>query len=185
MNKNGGIKNKYFARIWRNKKYIGTTRYNAISNYLNEVNKNQDSKLFLSDILYKEKEYKKFENWFNKKIYPFIITNFKNEKFSVSLDQKDFCYDWISDIKSDKYYYGDGHCYNDAFYEYLEKSSNSLNNKLNYDSENGMFCVYTSDIKIADEVAFVLANLYKDENKMIELIKKTKEKYGYMYDVHL
>ena len=57
--------------------------------------------------------------------------------------------------------------------------------KLNYDSENGMFCVYTNDIRIADEVAYKLSNLYKDENKMIELIKETKEKYGYIFDVHI
>jgi hypothetical protein len=48
-----------------------------------------------------------------------------------------------------------------------------------------MFCVYTNDIRIADEVAYKLSNLYKDENKMIELIKETKEKYGYIFDVHI
>lgn len=60
-----------------------------------------------------------------------------------------------------------------------------MNNKLNYDSENGMFCVYTNDMKIADEVAYKLSALYKDENKMIELIKDIKNKYGYVFDVHI
>ena len=166
------------------RKDMGATRYDAIGDYLNEVNKNLDSELFLSDVLYKEKEYKKFESWFNKQIGPFKIISFKDENFSVLLDQSDYCYDWVNEIKSNTPY-GDGHCYNDAFFEYLEKSSSSLNNKLNYDSENGMFCVYTNDIRIADEVAYKLSNLYKDENKMIELIKETKEKYGYIFDVHI
>lgn len=166
------------------RKDMGATRYDAIGDYLNEVNKNLDSELFLSDVLYKEKEYKKFESWFNKQISPFKIISFKDENFSVLLDQSDYCYDWVNEIKSN-IPYGDGHCYNDAFFEYLEKSSSLLNNKLNYDSENGMLCVYTNDIRIADEVAYKLSNLYKDENKMIELIKETKEKYGYIFDVHI
>ena len=35
------------------KKDMGSTRYDAIGDYLNEVNKDRDSELFLSDILYK------------------------------------------------------------------------------------------------------------------------------------
>ena len=48
-----------------------------------------------------------------------------------------------------------------------------------------MFCVYTDDIRIADEVAYKLSQLYKDEDKMIELIKDTKANYGYVFDVHI
>lgn len=166
------------------KKDMGSTRYDAIGDYLNEVNKDRDSELFLSDILYKKAEYEKYDAWFNKLIYPFKIFRLENGIFSVSLDQSEYWYDWVGETKSNLPY-GDGHCYNDAFFEYLEKLSSSLNNKLNYDSENGMFCVYTNDIRIADEVAYKLSNLYKDENKMIELIKETKEKYGYIFDVHI
>ena len=71
------------------------------------------------------------------------------------------------------------------FYQNIEKVSKTLNSKLNYDSENGMFCVYTDDIRIADEVAYKLSQLYKDEDKMIELIKDTKANYGYVFDVHI
>ena len=102
----------------------------------------------------------------------------------LSLDQSEYWYDWNEEIKSDSPY-GDGHCYNDAFYDYLGKVSKTLNSKLNYDSENGMFCVYTDDIRIADEVAYKLSQLYKDEDKMIELIKDTKANYGYVFDVHI
>ena len=166
------------------RKDMGSTRYDAIGDYLEEVNKDRDEELFLSDVLYKEKEYKKYETWFNKLISPFRIHDFENGQFSVSLDQSEYWYDWNEEIKSDSPY-GDGHCYNDAFYDYLGKVSKTLNSKLNYDSENGMFCVYTDDIRIADEVAYKLSQLYKDEDKMIELIKDTKANYGYVFDVHI
>lgn len=166
------------------KKDMGSTRYDAIGDYLNEVNKNRDSELFLSDILYKKAEYEKYDAWFNKLIYPFKIFRLENGIFSVSLDQSEYWYDWVGETKSNLPY-GDGHCYNDAFCDYLGKVSKTLNNKLNYDSENGMFCVYTDDMRIADEVAYKLSTLYKDENKMIELIKDTKNKYGYIFDVHI
>ena len=55
------------------KKDMGSTRYDAIGDYLNEVNKDRDSELFLSDILYKKAEYEKYDAWFNKLIYPFKI----------------------------------------------------------------------------------------------------------------
>lgn len=43
------------------KKDMGSTRYDAIGDYLNEVNKDRDSELFLSDILYKKAEYEKYD----------------------------------------------------------------------------------------------------------------------------
>lgn len=166
------------------RKEMGSIRYDVIGDYLNEVNKNRDSELFLSDVLYKEAEYKKYETWFNNLISPFKIYDCENGQFSVSLDQSDYWYDWVEETKSN-IPYGDGHCYNDAFYDYLGKISKTLNHKLNYDSENGMFCIYTDDIRIADEVAYKLSQLYKDEDKMIELIKDTKTNYGYVFDAHI
>ena len=48
-----------------------------------------------------------------------------------------------------------------------------------------MFDVDCDDIRIADTVACILSKLYKDENKMIELIKETKQKYGYQFDIRI
>ena len=42
---------------------MGSTRYDAIGDYLEEVNKDCDEELFLSDVLYKEKEYKKYNKF--------------------------------------------------------------------------------------------------------------------------
>ena len=162
------------------RKEMGKIRYDMIGNYLDEINKDRENELFLSDILYKEKEYELFEKWFLEQISPFKIIEL-DDVYSISLYQEDYWYDWYSEMKNSDSIYGDGHCYEELFHDYLSANYKSLDNKLEYDSENGMFCVYAKDIRIADEIAYRLSNLYKNENKMIELIKKTKEQYGYEF----
>lgn len=46
-----------------------------------------------------------------------------------------------------------------------------------------MFCVYCKSLEDAKLVATELSTLYNDENKMLELIKNTKEKYQYEFDI--
>lgn len=166
------------------RKEMGYTRYDAIGEYLDEVNKDRKQELFLSDVLYKESEYIKFDEWFNERIKPFRLFNYENRTYSVLLDQSNFCYDWVDEVKGHSLY-GDGHCYNDLFNDYLEKNYNELNNQLSYDSENGMFDVDSDDMRIADSVAWILSKLYNNEKKMIELIKETKEKYNYQFNIKI
>ncbi len=124
-----------------------------------------------------------FDLLFKELIKPFkIIKN--DDNYSVILDQDDYQYDWLSEVK-EKSCYGDGHCYNDLFSDYLSSNFLKLNQKLNYDSENGMFCVYCKNLFDAEEVAYELSKLYKNENKMIDWIKNTKEKYGYSFDMKI
>ena len=53
---------------------------------------------------------------FKELIKPFkIIKN--DDNYSVILDQDDYQYDWLSEVK-EKSCYGDGHCYNDLFSDY-------------------------------------------------------------------
>ncbi len=105
--------------------------------------------------------------------------------YGVILYQSDYCYDWVDEEKTESCYYGDGHCYEDAFRDYLENNFSELNKRLEYDSENGMFCVYCQNKKDADKVAHELSLLYNDEIKMINLIKNTKKKYSYVFDVRI
>lgn len=107
---------------------------------------------------------------------PFNITNLDN-CFSVTLYHDKYCYDWEQEAKINHVRYGDGHCYDKLFHDYLEKNNHDLNSKLTYDSENGMFCVYCKNKKDANTVATILSSLYNNEDKMIELIKETKKKY--------
>ncbi len=65
----------------------------------------------------------------------------------------------------------------------MEIKNTSLNKSVDYDSENGMFCVYCKSLEDAKLVATELSTLYNDENKMLELIKNTKEKYQYEFDI--
>lgn len=64
----------------------------------------------------------------------------------------------------------------------MEQKNTSLNERLDYDSENGMFCVYCKSLKDAELVANELSLLYNNENKMLELIKNTKIKYQYEFN---
>lgn len=141
--------------------------------------------ILLSDVLYKKEQWEKFNNWFEEQIKPFRIFIHDDNKCSVLLDQDDYWYDWISERKTNSSFFGDGHDYENAFKEYLDENFNDLNKKLKYDSENGMFCVYCDDIKDAEIVSYELSLLYKDEEKMINLIKNTKEKYYYEQDIKI
>lgn len=116
---------------------------------------------------------------------PFKIFKHEDNSYVVYLDQSDYCYDWVDEVKTKSCQYGDGHCYDDAFRDYLEEHFSELNQRLNYDSENGMFCVYCQNKKDANAVAHELSLLYNDESKMLNLIKDTKQKYDYVFDVRI
>ena len=163
---------------------IGRGRFDSIEDYLIEINTNNKNILHLSDVLHDIKEYKKFNNWFRKSISPFKIIKHNNNNYAVILDQKYFCYDWVDEIKTNNAKYGDGHCYEDAFFEYLDSKAyrGYITNVLHFDSENGMFCVYCENQKDADSISYLLSSLYKDEEKMLNLIRKTKKEYDYDFN---
>lgn len=147
--------------------------------------KDKHNIILLDDIVYKDNEWKKFNRWFKNYIKPFHISKYDKNNFGIILWQNDYHYDWVQERKIEPNYYGDGHCYNDLFYDYLNDNHTDLNNRLDYDSENGMFCVYCKSKKDAEEVCFELSKLYKDEEKMIQLIRDTKQKYNYVFDVEV
>lgn len=155
------------------KKYCGKEQYN-----MGEYNKVELN-------LNKLKEYDKLGyNEFMGKYQPFHIYN-DVDMIAIILDQYDYEYDWVLEERITDNQYGDGHCYDDLFNDYLQKNYPNLNSKLHYDSENGMFCTYCDDEKIADEVAKILSDLYNDEEKMIELIKQTKKEHNYEFDIKI
>lgn len=165
-------------------KILGSARTKAIEEYIKHCEENKVHILY-SDIVYKEEEYKKFDDWFIESINPFKILKLKDSLYSVTLDQESYWYDWMLESKDPINKYGDGHCYNDAFFDYLDVKNKELNKKAEYDSENGMFCVYCKDIKDTEEIAYELSHLYKNEEKMIDLIKITKLNHQYNFDIKI
>lgn len=147
--------------------------------------KNKYNVILLDDVLYNDREWKKFDKWFKNYIKPFDLMKHDNHTYGVYLHQGDYHYDWVQEKKIEPNYYGDGHCYDDLFKDYLEDNFSSLNSRLNYDSENGMFCVYCQNKHDTEQVCFELSKLYKDEEKMIQLIKNTKQKYDYIFDTNI
>ena len=164
------------------KEIMGDVRYNAIEKYLKIFNSRH---LLLSDVLFNADEYKRFYDWFNEQISPIIIMPLDLDTFSVNLYQEYYKYDWVTEKKTDDPVYSGGNCYEDLFRDYMESYDKELNKRLNYDSENSMFCVYAPTMRDADSVAVALSKLYKDEKRMIELIKQTKEKYNYDFDIRI
>ena len=164
---------------------MGALRYDAIYDYIKSVNCFRKYNISIDDVLFNQKESEKFKMWFEKRFKPFNIYEFDSGNISLTLDQEDYNYDWKEELVNDEPYYGDGHCYEDLFKDYIVDNDSKIINKLSFDSENGMFCVYIDDMKTADKVALMLSSLYKDENKMIELIKKTKENYGYKFEINI
>ncbi len=121
----------------------------------------------------------------NNKIKPFEIYEHENNLYSVCLDQSDYCYDWLNEKKTKSSRNGDGYCYEDLFIDYLDENFAELSQKLNFDSESGMFCVYCQNKEDADKVAHELSLLYNNETKMINLIKNTKKLYDYVFDISI
>ena len=157
----------------------------GVEKYINMAKENYYSILKYDNNIDNLKEYKKnnlpkkTNNELKKEIKPFTFSKMDGEEYSITLYQDDYIYDWLNETKGTGY--GDGHCYNDLFRDYLIGKLGFDNEKLLYDSENGMFCVYCDGKRLAEKVAYELSNLYKNEEKMIELIKKTKEKYNYVF----
>ena len=71
--------------------------------------------------------------------------------YSVTLDQM--------------YYYKDlsfdGYSYEELFKLYIEDNLSHLSNDIQYDSENGMVCLYTKEEETAEELAYELSKVYK------------------------
>lgn len=167
------------------RKEIGTIRFDSINDYIKYVEKCRNKSLEMKDVLFNQRENEKFNMWFEKRFKPFNILEHDNGDVSVFLFEQDFCYDFFHEVKNDEPYYGNGYTYEDVFKDYLSDNYPNLSKKLEYDTEMGMFCVYCEDMKTADEVALILNDLYKDENKMIDLIKVAKEKYDYEFDIKI
>ena len=171
-----------FSKLYnQNNKVITKGLVLAMTKYISEEN-NKGRVINYSDMILSSEEYNKFQDWFADEIKPFKIVGY-DDMFSVVLDEKDFCYDWENEKVTDTPYYGDGYCYEDAFCKYIEDNNKALNDGLNYDCEMSMFCVYCDSVTTASEVAYMLSELYKNEDKMLEIIKELKEKYDYEFSM--
>lgn len=135
-----------------NERIIGKGRIKAIEQYIEYCKKNNKDVMY-SDIVYKRREYALFSKWFDNEIKPFLIMHHGDDCYSVSLDENCFL----------KYAYCNGYILEDSIKRYVESNFSYLKNDLKYDSENSMFCVYTSDIRTAEDLAYELSKLYKNK----------------------
>lgn len=158
--------------IENNEKIIGTGRVKAMTDYI-EYCKKKRIKVNYSDIVSNNRDYKQFSKWFSKAIKPFDIMKHSDNDFSITLDEDDFNYDWLGEVRSQSEY-GDGYDYEEVFKLHIDRELPYLNSSLKYDSESGMFCVYCNNVEKTEELVYELSCLYKDEKKMLDLIKEVK-----------
>lgn len=179
-------KGEVFINSWLDSKFLDCfLKEGIIKKYCGKVqyNMGQYNKVELNLNKLKEYDYLGY-NEFMGKYQPFHVCK-DIDKLEIILDQYDYEYDWVLEERIADNQYGDGHCYDDLFNDYLQKNNPDLNKKLHYDSENGMFCVYCEDQKVAHEVGKILSELYNDEKKMIELIKETKKIHNYEFKIKM
>ena len=141
------------------RKGVGTGITKCIELYLSK-----NPNLLLSDIYYKEKEYKKFEKWFENYLKPFMTLEC-NKEYSLFLDQSDFDRSIFRTRNKDGIF-GNGYDYESLVRTFVEHKLPHLSRELFYDSENGMFSVSSYDKKVIEELGFELAQeLRKDKFK--------------------
>ena len=166
------IKIRILKKYLSNNKLLGVGSIKAMIDYINFC-KNNGGIITFSDIIYNEKEYNNFLKWFEESIVPFDIIELFDSGYSIILDQEYYEYDWLTESRT-KSNYGDGHDYEFIFKLFISDKLSYLNSSLKFDSENGMFCVSCNDIEKVIELIYELSCLYKNENKMIKLIRKGK-----------
>ena len=118
--------------------------------------------LLLSDLYYKEKEYNKFDKWFREYLTPFYIMKIDN-KYSLTLNQEYFDKDIFKSRHNDNIL-GTGYDYESLFRTFIDGKLPHLSREFYYDSEAGMFCAYSDDIKAVEELAFELSQERKNNN---------------------
>lgn len=102
---------------------------------------------------------------------------------SYSILLSKFVYDFkvCKKLGEEETRYGSGYEYEKIFQDYLDEIGYTQSSQLHYDSENGMFCVYSYNKDVAIEVGKLLTDLYKQEAKMLKLIKEGNKKYGWRW----
>ena len=168
---------------------MGHTKYDAIEEYLNIVcpqekylkyneestkasrlpyeefvKKDKELKkkygiVLLDDVLYNEKEGKKFNDWFENRISPFNILDHGKDNYSLFVFESSF-----SDLFSRRKVKS-GYDFEKQIQDYVDDVLPHLNNSLTYDSEAGMFCVYSNDIRNLEELAYSFKNSLMGKNK--------------------
>lgn len=149
----------------------------------------------ISKIINTPKEFDYFMAWFKCITYPFVSTLFAtycDEAQSVCRDIEntiigigdigiyDFNYCWIPDDRLNKFPDAisvTGHDMQMIFKKYIKDTLPHLQKHLAWDSEFSMFCVYFDSEMVANEFKYELAELYRNKDKIIELMRWANEEY--------
>jgi len=159
------------------REYMGMGKVKAIHDYIKEQS-DKGNDILYSDIIYKRKCYDEFEKWFLEKIEPFVIHKHTDESYSLTLDEKYFDRELFISRNSDGIY-GNGYDYESLIRNYIDKKSDLSEYNYNFDSEAGMFCVFSDSIKKLEYLAYSFSNEIKNNFNYIEDLVRDMKDYNY------
>ncbi|MEK5039322.1 immunity 51 family protein [Sporosarcina sp. FSL K6-3457] len=108
-----------------------------------------------------------------KKIAPFFWVNYDESSASFCLDVAGYKQE-IFDTRSDEGFEGNGYDWNSLAIVFLEEKMPELKDIVNFDSEAGMFCAYSSDKKALEKFAISFKNMCEDEVTSKELFSRAE-----------
>lgn len=111
------------------------------------------------------------DNW-KERIKPFEWVQYK-ERFSVCLETGGYLQD-VFDVRSDEGFEGNGYDWESLAKVFLEERCQNLSDKLEFDSEADMFCVYSEDDKSLQDFICLFKETCEDEKLIKDLFSRAE-----------
>lgn len=109
---------------------------------------------------------------FSKEIAPFFWTEFEDE-FSVCLVVGEYLQD-VFDSRSDEGFEGNGYDWENLAMVFIEEEMPDLTDKVEFDSEAGMFCALSKDSEALQRFVLEFKKVCEDKVMIMDLFGKLK-----------
>ncbi|MGE7913047.1 immunity 51 family protein [Lysinibacillus xylanilyticus] len=104
---------------------------------------------------------------------PFFWVEHDGGSASLCLDVGEYKQE-LFDIRSEEGFEGNGYDWNSLALVFLEEKMPDLKDLVNFDSEAGMFCAYSSDKKALEKFAISFKNTCEDESIVTDLFSRAE-----------
>lgn len=102
-------------------------------------------------------------------VKPFGI-NMHSSNYSIFLSEKDFKNHLTKEADN---FISCGYCWEKVFKTFAEKELPEIKDQIEYDSEAGMFCAYSSNLKAMNLFSQKLSDIYANEKELKNIIENT------------
>ena len=112
-----------------------------------------------------------YDDW-KERIKPFEWMQHDNE-FCVCLEACDYLQN-VFNTRSEEGFEGNGYDWESLAKVFIEEKCQELSDELEFDSEAGMFCVYSEDEKILQDFICSFKKVCEDENLVLDLFSRAE-----------